>query len=109
VRPALALVARLVGLEVTAVGALAPGGRRRWPRLAVQRVVVRGQAGRPAWDGVLRRAPGRDYLELTSGGRLALPVLPANLEGANGLRVWIVGPLGEPGGGGVIGPPAARR
>jgi hypothetical protein len=104
------VVARMLGLEVTASGALTGGGRQAWPQLAVERATAHGQEGRQAWDGVLRREAGRDYLELTSGGRrLAIPVLPANLEGAHGLRVWVVGPLAAPGGGGVVGSPARPR
>jgi len=98
-----ALYAQLSGVELVVFG------RRRngpfpWPVQSVDSFVVRASKGVPAIDGTLRRVEGRDELELRGGRRLPIGHLPDLLAKANGMRVWIAGPLDAPEGAGIIDP-----
>ena len=98
-----ALYKQLSGVELVVFG------RRRvgpfpWPVQDVDSFVVRASAGVPAVDGTLRRAVGRDVLELRDGRRVTVARLPERLARANGMRVWIAGPLDAPVASNVIDP-----
>ena len=70
-------------------------GTRR--RLEVRREIVRANgAGFEAVDGILRRESTGDFVELPDRHRVRIPSLPDALAGANGMRVYIAGPLGDP-------------
>jgi hypothetical protein len=72
-----------------------PGGS--WRRLEVRREIVRANgAGFEAVDGILRRESTGDFIELSDHTRVRVPSLPLALAGANGMRVYIAGPLGDP-------------
>ncbi|HEX2202430.1 MAG TPA: hypothetical protein VHG91_03990 [Longimicrobium sp.] len=93
-----AVLGRLAGLEVAVWGAPERPGVFR-----VERFEVRASGGVSAVDGVLARQ-GAGWVLVTHGGR-RLPVarLPAALEGMEGARVWLAGPLDrDPDSSGVI-------
>lgn len=77
-------------------------GPFRWPVQYVDSFVVRASDSVPALDGTLRRSDGHDVLELRDGRRLPIGHLPDRLANANGMRVWIAGPLEAPIAAGVI-------
>ena len=100
--------AQLIGVEVVAFG------KRRNPPpnhpflanpiVTVDSFLVRATDDGPARDGVLRRDPRGYVLETRDGQRLSLPNLPPSLARAEGLRVWIAGPLDAPTRAGIIDP-----
>ena len=74
-----------------------------WRRLEVRREVVRRNgAGFEAVDGILRRESTGDFVELPDRTRVRIPSLPQELTDANGMRVYIAGPLSDPLQAGVI-------
>jgi hypothetical protein len=100
-----ALYEQVRGIEIVVFG------RRRvgplpWPVQDVDSFFVRALDGVPALDGTLRRDRGRDMLELRDGRRLPIGRLPDRLANADGMRVWIAGPLDAPIAGGIIDPVA---
>jgi len=95
------LLRQLDGVEIVAFGRRR---RRADDPVEIETFSVRGYGGNPARDGILRRTPSGDVLELADGRRLALPRLPEYLASANGKRIWIAGPLDAPTGASVIDP-----
>jgi hypothetical protein len=90
--------------EIVVFGKRYGPGPFRWPLQMVDSFFVRAVGGRPALDGILRREPGGDALELPDGRRLPIKRLPEWVAHANGMRVWIVEPLDAPLTAGVIDP-----
>jgi hypothetical protein len=82
---------QLSGLEVMVRGTADP------PRtFQVAAAIVRGHAGVPAVDGILARN-GAGWALLTADGvRIPIARLPQSLEGREGARVWMAGPLDRP-------------
>jgi hypothetical protein len=91
---------QLEGLEIVAYGR----PRRHVDEVNIETFSVRGRAGEPARDGILRSTPSGHALELADGRRLALPHLPNYVASAIGERIWIAGPLEAPTAAGVIDP-----
>lgn len=98
---------QLSGVEVVVFGAR-KYGPFPWPVQEVDSFFVRSSGGMPALDGTLRRERDRDLVELRDGRRIVIPHLPKRLEQANGMRVWIAGPIDGQVGAGVVAP-ALRR
>jgi hypothetical protein len=92
------------GLEIVVFGKRYGPGPFRWPLQMVDSFFVRGAGGRPALDGILRRGPSGDALELRDGRLLEIRQLPGQLSGANGMHVWITEPLEAPTQAGIIDP-----
>jgi len=74
------------------------------PIIKVDSFLVRAHDAKPARDGILRRRPTGDMLQVRNGRRLPIANLPGALAKADGMRVWIAGPLGSPASAGVIDP-----
>lgn len=94
---------QLENLDVVVFGhpSRTPGGT--WRRLEVRREIVRANgAGFEAVDGILRREATGDFVELPDHHRVRIPSLPEALAEANGMRVYIAGPLEAPLQAGVI-------
>jgi hypothetical protein len=85
------LLLQMQGLEVVVFGT-----RSSANGLRVQSAIVRATGGSPAVDGILARELGGDFLVTCDGRRLRIGRLPESLRGANGARVWMVGPLEAP-------------
>lgn len=102
------VLTQMDGLIVLVIGRRSMGGSRQWPRMEVRRAVMRMNTGDEVHDGTLRRERGGDFLELPDGRRLRIPKLPEDLAGANGMRIWIAGPLDDPVRVGVIRPRPKR-
>ena len=99
-----AVLGPLVGIEVAVWGALERPGAFR-----VERVEVRASGGVPAVDGVLARQGAGWVLVTHDGRRLPVARLPASLEGMEGARVWLAGPLDRtPDSSGLITEPPRR-
>ena len=94
---------QLNGLEIVVFGRQRKGPFR-WPVQYADSFFVRAIGKVPARDGILRRGEGRDVLELRNGQRLTIGHLPDLLAKANGMRVWLAGPLDAPVGAGIIDP-----
>jgi hypothetical protein len=100
--------AQLIGMEVVVFG------KRRNPPpnhpylanpiVTVDSFLIRAADDTPTREGVLRRIPQGDVLETPDGRRLSLPTLPPALAKADGMRVWIAGPLNAPTSAGFIDP-----
>jgi hypothetical protein len=75
-----------------------------YPLFTVDSFFVRADGGTRVHDGVLRRGPRGDVLEMRDGRRLPVANLPSALGKANGMRVWIAEPLGTPTIAGMIDP-----
>lgn len=103
--------AQLIGLEVVVFGKRRnPPANHPYlanPIITVDSFVIRAADGMPTHEGVLRRGPQGSVLETQDGRRIPLLTVPSALKGADGMRVWIAGPLGAPPSAGVIDP--ARR
>jgi hypothetical protein len=99
-----ALAWQLSGTEIVVFGRRRPNGLASKTLIAVDSFIVRASEGVPAYDGTLRRRPGDDVLELRDGRRLAIQRLPDALSAADGMRVWIAGPLDAPVRGGILNP-----
>ena len=94
---------QLENLDVVVFGHQSRVRSGTWRRLEVQREIVRANgAGFEAVDGILRRESTGDFIELPDHTRVLIPSLPQELAGANGMRVYIAGPLGDPLQAGVI-------
>jgi hypothetical protein len=88
---------QLENLDVVVFGHQSRTPRGAWRRLEVRREIVRANgAGFEAVDGILRRESTGDFVELPDRHRVRIPSLPEALAGANGMRVYIAGPLGDP-------------
>jgi len=85
------LLDRMAGLEVAVWGATVRPGVFR-----VDRFAVRASGGVAATDGVLAREGGGWALVTGDGKHLPVPHLPESLEGMEGARVWLAGPLDRP-------------
>ena len=100
--------AQLIGMEVVVFG------KRRNPPpnhpylanpiVTVDSFFIRAAGDAPTRDGVLRKRPQGDVLETPDGRRLSLPILLPALANADGMRVWIAGPLDAPTSAGFIDP-----
>lgn len=80
---------RLEGTELVAYGVKVSSRD-----IVVSAYVVRAVDGVPAFDGRLKGGAGAWYLDLSEGGRKALPSVPTALRGLSGLRVWVAMPAG---------------
>jgi hypothetical protein len=98
------ILRQITGLEIVVLGTREDGGPIRGPAIRADEFVVRRANDQPAHDGILRRTPGGDLLEMPDGRRLPIPHLPGELTGADGKRVWIAGPLDAPTRAGIIDP-----
>lgn len=88
---------QLENLDVVVFGHQSRTRSGTWRRLEVRREIVRANgAGFEAVDGILRRESTGDFVELPDRHRVRIPSLPEELAGANGMRVYIPGPLGDP-------------
>lgn len=85
------LLDRLAGLEVAVWGVPGEPGVFR-----VDRFAVRASGGVPATDGILARERGGWVLVTGDGKHLPVAHLPELLEGMEGARVWLAGPLDRP-------------
>lgn len=103
-----ALYSQLSGVEIVVFGRRRVGPFPQ-PVQDVDSFVVRASAGVPAVDGTLRREAGRDVLELGDGRRVTITRLPERLSRADGMRVWIAGPLDAPVDANVIDPTQKLR
>lgn len=83
-------LARLEGTEMSVHGVKVSSRD-----IVVSAYFVRAVDGVPAFDGRLSGGAGGWYLELTEGGRKALPSVPTALRGLSGLRVWVAIPEGS--------------
>lgn len=97
----LATVRQLNGLEIVAY--TKRRGRPDEP-VDMEDFAVRAVGADAAVDGILRRAPSGDVVELRDGRRLPIRGLPDYMHDADGKRVWIAGPLDAPISAGVIDP-----
>lgn len=108
--PALTLLRRAVGAEVTVRGTLtneldlmaAPNGARRF---VVADFVVRTSDGNAVTDGVLELDNGSYSLRLANGERRPIVQLPDELKAHVGERVYIIGAVDRPSGWGILGKP----
>lgn len=80
-------LARVAGLEITAVG------RQEGATFRVERFTVVAANGVPAADGRLLDKGGSLYLVTADGTRHALVGPPPGLRAHAGHRVWVSGPL----------------
>jgi len=91
-------ISQLLGREVVVFGRETDPSRHSlavpYPLFSVDSFFVRSYEGRRVHDGILRRGPRGDVLEMRDGRRLPVANLPSALEKANGMRVWIAEPLG---------------
>jgi hypothetical protein len=98
---ALALLRRVVGLEVQVEGRRtgerdATSSPRGAGVFDVDRFVVRAADGIAAHDGVVRIEREMYWLALQDGRKLASPNLPVALRTKPGARVFLAGPLDRP-------------
>lgn len=108
--PALTLLRRAVGAEVTVRGTLtneldlmaAPNGARRF---VVADFVVRTSDGNAVTDGVLELDNGSYSLRLANGERRPIIQLPDELKAHVGERIYIIGSVDRPSGWGILGKP----
>jgi hypothetical protein len=85
------LLDRMAGLEIAVWGEMERPGVFR-----VRRTAVRASGTVAAVDGVLAREGGGWVLVTGDGKHLPVRHLPSDLEGMEGARVWLAGPLDRP-------------